>query len=142
MSTTAAWRDHVTIVEVLERTAAFAAFQAVTEAALHRLEREGIAALLSVQFYADPHTPDVGALITFNDYRRVMEHVAMITAWDEFQHLLDVVKLRDVRVYGPMGEDGIAWLNQTHALRNLFTTPLVGFVRPSVETPTVIIERN
>lgn len=129
------------MVEVLERTASFAAFEVVTQAALHRLECEGIAALVAVRFYADPHTSEVGALVSFNDYRRVMEHVTMITAWDEFRHLLDVVRLRDVRVYGPMGAEGLARLQASHVVSNTFTTPLAGFVR-QVAHKTITIERR
>jgi hypothetical protein len=127
MTTTAC--NHVTLVEVLELTGSFAEFAAVSQSLARRLEAEGIAELVSAQFYAASPATEVGALITFTDYRQVTRHITMITAWDEFRQLLGLTKLIDMRVYGPLGEEGLAFLRTMNGVSKRFATPMAGFVR-------------
>ena len=57
--------DYVTLVEVLELTRPFEEFADAIKAALRRLEAEGVRELVTVQFYADPGSTQVGAILTF-----------------------------------------------------------------------------
>ena len=122
-------RNHVTLVEVLDLTGTFAEFAAVGQSLARRLEAEGIAELVAAQFYAGSHATEVGALITFADYRQVPRHIAMIKGWDEFTQLLGLTKLIDMRIYGPLGEEGLAFLQTMKGVSKLFATPVAGFVR-------------
>ena len=72
-------RDHVTLVEVLELTRPFEEFADAIAAALRRLEAEGVRELVTVQFYADPGSTQVGAILTFSDRDRMIEHMNMIS---------------------------------------------------------------
>jgi hypothetical protein len=59
--------EHVTLVEVLELTRPFEEFAAAIRAAARRLEAEGIKELVTLQFYADPGSTEVGAILTVAD---------------------------------------------------------------------------
>ncbi|NOK19594.1 hypothetical protein [Corallococcus carmarthensis] len=122
-------RERITLVEVLERTAPFDVFTATLQSAVQRLESEGVSTLLSIQFHARPEDTEVGAVITFADSRRVMEHIRMISGWPEFKALLDVAKPVDVRVYGRLGEEAHAWLRTMNVVSKVFESPVAGFVR-------------
>ena len=124
-----AWNQGVTLVEVLELTRGFEAFSAAVQAAARRLEAEGIEALLTVQFYAQPGSTEAGALLVFADASRVMEHVRMITGWEEFKGLLATVKPVDVRVYGKLSAEAEAWLRTMNVVSKTFVHPVAGFAR-------------
>ncbi|RKH90677.1 hypothetical protein D7Y21_05475 [Corallococcus sp. AB045] len=122
-------RERITLVEVLERTAPFPVFTATLQAAVQRLETEGVSSLLSIQFHARPDDTEVGAVITFADSRQVMEHIRRISGWPEFKALLGVAKPVDVRVYGLLGEEAHAWLRTMNVVSKVFESPVAGFVR-------------
>ena len=119
----------VTLVEVLERKKSYAEFVGIVQAAAHRLKDEGIAQLVGIQFYADPNSVQAGVLITFADAYHLMEHIEMITQWEEFHCLLDAAKPLDVRVYGKLSADAEAWLRQINVVSKTFTQHIAGFVR-------------
>lgn len=122
-------RERITLVEVLERTASFDVFTSTVQAAVHRLETEGVQSLLSIQFHARPEDTEVGVVITFADSRQVMEHIRRISGWPEFKGLLAVAKPVDVRVYGRLGEEAQAWLRTMNVVSKVFESPVAGFVR-------------
>ncbi|NOK11425.1 hypothetical protein [Corallococcus exercitus] len=122
-------RERITLVEVLERTAPFDVFTSTIQAAVRRLETEGVSSLLSIQFHARPEDPEVGAVITFADSRQVMEHIRRISGWPEFKALLGVARPVDVRVYGRLGEEAHAWLRTMNVVSKVFESPVAGFVR-------------
>ncbi|RKG65093.1 hypothetical protein D7V80_24520 [Corallococcus sp. CA054B] len=122
-------RERITLVEVLERTAPFPVLTATLQAAVQRLEAEGVSSLLSIQFHARPDDTEVGVVITFADSRQVMEHIRRISSWPEFKALLGVAKPVDVRVYGRLGEEAHAWLRTMNVVSKVFESPVAGFVR-------------
>ncbi|MHA7631098.1 hypothetical protein [Corallococcus sp. M7] len=122
-------RERITLVEVLERTAPFPVFTATIQAAVQRLESEGVRSLLSIQFHARPDDTEVGVIITFADSLQVMEHIRRISGWPEFKALLGVAKPVDVRVYGRLGEEAHAWLRTMNVVSKVFESPVAGFVR-------------
>ncbi|RKI13515.1 hypothetical protein D7Y15_16630 [Corallococcus sp. AB030] len=122
-------RERITLVEVLERTAPFPVFNATLQAAVQRLETEGVSSLLSIQFHARPDDTEVGAVIAFADSRQVMEHIRRISGWPEFKALLGVAKPVDVRVYGRLSEEAQAWLRTMNVVSKVFESPVAGFVR-------------
>jgi hypothetical protein len=121
--------EYVTLVEVLEITRPFEEFAAAVTAATRRLEREGIRALVSIQFYAQPGSNEAGALLTFADRNRMIEHINLITQWDEFKQFFDMVKPLDVRVYGQLSAEGEAWIRQFDVMSKTFEQHVAGFVR-------------
>ncbi|WP_375766930.1 hypothetical protein NR798_35325 [Archangium gephyra] len=121
--------ERVTLVEVLELTGPFDAFAAIVQAATRRLEAEGVSGLVGAQFYATPGSSEVGAIITFADPGQFMDHVRMITGWPEFKALVGAVKPLDVRVYGRLSEEALAWLQKMNVVSKTFENPVAGFVR-------------
>jgi len=101
--------EHVTLVEVVELTRPFEEFAAAVQAAALRLEAEGIEELVTLQFYADPASTEVGSILTFTDRNRMMEHIDMITGWAEFERFFGTVKPIDVRVYGKLSAEAQEW---------------------------------
>jgi hypothetical protein len=121
--------EYVTLVEVLERTCSFEDFSMIAQAAVRRLESEGVRALVSVQFYANPDSTEVGAILTFADRAAMMQHINMITAWEEFERFFSSVKPLDVRVYGRLSVEAEAWVKQFNVVSKTFKNHVTGFVR-------------
>jgi hypothetical protein len=121
--------EYVTLVEVLELTSPFEEFADAIQAAARRLEAEGVSALVSLQFYADPGSTEVGAILTFADRDRMMDHIKMITEWEEFERFFGTVKPIDVRVYGKLSPEAEAWVRQFDVLSRTFEDHVAGFVR-------------
>lgn len=121
--------EYVTLVEVLELTQPFEEFEAAIKAAARRLQTEGIDALVTLQFYIDPGSAQVGAILTFADRNRVVEHIDMITKWEEFERFFRTVKPIDVRVYGKLSAEAEAWVRQFDVLSKTFEDHVAGFVR-------------
>jgi hypothetical protein len=122
--------EHVTLVEVMEVTSSFEEFANAVRAVARRLEAEGVRELVRVQFYATPGSPEAGAILTFSDRSRIIEHINMITAWEEFERFFDTVKPTDVRVYGKLGAEAEAWVRQFgDIVSKTFEDPVAGFVR-------------
>jgi hypothetical protein len=121
--------EYVTLVEVLELTGSFGEFEAAIQAAVRRLEAEGIRELVRVQFYATPGSTEVGAILTFADRDRVMEHIGMITKCEEFERFFGTVRPSDVRVYGKLSAEAEAWVRQFGVVRKKFDDHVAGFVR-------------
>jgi hypothetical protein len=71
----------------------------------------------------------VGAVITFADATQVMDHIHMISGWPEFHALFGTVKPVDVRVYGRLGEEALAWLRTRNVVSKVFENHVAGFVR-------------
>jgi hypothetical protein len=121
--------EHVTLVEVLELTRPFEEFAAAVRAAARRLEAEGIEELVTLQFYADTESTEVGAILTFTDRDRMMKHIDMITGWGEFDRFFATVKPLDVRVYGKLSVEAQEWVGQFGVVSKTFEDSVAGFVR-------------
>ena len=125
--------EHVTLVEVLELTQPFEEFAAAVQAAARRLEVEGIKELVTLQFYADPASTEVGAILTFTDRNRMMKHIDMISGWEEFERFFGTVKPIDVRVYGKLSAEAEEWVGQFGVVSKAFEDHVAGFVRRTSE---------
>jgi hypothetical protein len=120
---------YVTLVEVLELTKPFEEFAAAIEAAAGRLHDEGVAELVTLQFYYDPRSTEAGAILTFSDRERIMDHIGMITKWEEFERFFATVRPVDVRVYGRLSDEAERWVRQFGVLSKTFGEHVAGFVR-------------
>ena len=121
--------QYVTLVEVLELTVPFEEFAQAVGAATRRLEAEGIRELVTVHFYGNPGSTEVGAILTFSDRERMIEHIRMISKWEEFRRFFACVKPLDVRVYGKLSVEAEAWIGQFDVLSKKFEHHVAGFVR-------------
>jgi hypothetical protein len=121
--------DYVTLVEVLELTRPFEEFADAIRAAARRLETEGVQDLIALHFYGSPESTEVGAILIFSDRDRMIEHIEMISNWEEFERFFATVKPLDVRVYGKLSEEAEAWIGQFDVLSKKFEDHVAGFVR-------------
>ena len=121
--------EYVTLVEVMELTGTFEQFTTAIRAAAARLEAEGVEELVTFQFYAAPGSKEVGAILTFSDRTRIMEHIDMITKWEEFERFFATVRPIDVRVYGRLSTEAKQWVGQFGVLSKTFEDHVAGFVR-------------
>jgi hypothetical protein len=122
--------DYVTVVEVLELTAPYEKFEEAVRAATERLETEGIRELVSINFYGEQGSTEAGAVLTFSDRERMLDHTEMISSWEEFQRFVGTVKPLDVRVYGRLHARSEAWIKQFgDIVSKKFEHHTAGFVR-------------
>jgi hypothetical protein len=122
--------EYVTLVEVLELTVPYGEFEEAVRAATGRLEAEGVRELVSANFYGEPGSKEVGAILVFSDRERMLDHIRMISSWEEFRRFFGTVKPLDVRVYGRPSAEAEAWMGQ---FGDIVSTKLerhaAGFVR-------------
>ena len=120
---------YVTLVEVLELTVHYKEFSEAVGAAARRLEAEGVRELVTLHFYGSQESTEVGAILTFSDRERMIEHIEMISKWEEFERFFACVRPLDVRVYGRLSEEAEAWIGQFGVLSKKFEHHVAGFVR-------------
>jgi hypothetical protein len=121
--------EYVTLVEVLELTVPYEEFAHAVGAATRRLEAEGVRELVAVHFYGNPGSTEAGAILTFSDRERMIEHIEMISEWEEFEKFFGCVRPLDVRVYGKLSEEAEAWIGRFDVLSKKFEDHVAGFVR-------------
>ncbi|HKH56959.1 MAG TPA: hypothetical protein VKA20_00315 [Rubrobacter sp.] len=122
--------EYVTLVEVMELIRPFEEFSDAIEAASRRLEAEGVRELVAVHFYGSPESTEAGAILTFSDRERMINHIEMISGWEEFERFFATVKPLDVRVYGRLSEEAEEWIGQFgNILSRKFEDHVAGFVR-------------
>jgi hypothetical protein len=121
--------EYVTLVEVLELTVPYEEFARAVEAASRRLEAEGVRELVTVHFYGSPESTEAGAILTFSDRERMIDHIEMISGWEEFESFFATVKPLDVRVYGRLSEEAEEWIGRFDVLSKKFEHHVAGFVR-------------
>jgi hypothetical protein len=122
--------QYVTLVEVMELTRPFEEFSDAIEAAVRRLETEGVQELVALHFYGSPESTEVGAILTFSNRERMTDHIEMISGWEEFERFFATVKPLDVRVYGKLSEEAEEWIGQFgDIVSRRFEDHVAGFVR-------------
>ena len=120
---------YVTLVEVLELRVPYEEFSEAVGAAARRLEAEGVRELVALHFYGSQESTEVGAILTFSERERMIEHIEMISKWEEFERFFACVRPLDVRVYGRLSEEAEAWIGQFDVLSKKFEHHVAGFVR-------------
>lgn len=127
---TPAAASYLTLVELFELRCPFDEFAALLGPVLDRLEREGVAGLVSMQFYAErPQSNRIGAVITFRDAEQLLEHMDMISSWPEFTRFAQMITLVDMRVHGQLNPRAEAWIRQFNGPLRKFEQHIAGFVR-------------
>ena len=122
--------EYVTLVEVFELTVPYEEFEEAVRAVTERLEAEGVRELVSVNFYAEPGSTGAGAILTFSDSERMLEHMDMVSSWEEYPRFFATVKPLDVRVYGRLHAEAEAWISQFgDIVSRKFEHHTAGFVR-------------
>jgi len=122
--------EYVTLVEVLEVTVPFEEFQSAIDAVADRLEAEGVKELVSINFYGESGSNEVGAILTFSDSKSMLKHMDMVSTWEEYEMFFGTVKPLDVRVYGTLDAEAEAWIRQFgDIVSRKFEHHTAGFVR-------------
>ena len=122
--------EYVTLVEVLEVTAPVEAFQSTIDEVAARLEAEGVRDLVSMNFYEELGSNEVGAILTFSDSKSMLRHMDMVSSWEEYRMFFGTVKPLDVRVYGTLDAEAEAWIRQFgDIVSRKFEHHAAGFVR-------------
>jgi hypothetical protein len=120
---------YVTLVEVLELTVPYEEFSEAVGAAARRLEAEGVRELVALHFYGSQESTEVGTILTFSDRERMIEHIELISKWEEFERFFACVRPLDVRVYGKLSVEAETWIGQFDVLSKKFEHHVAGFVR-------------
>ena len=120
---------YVTLVEVLELTVSYEEFAEAVGAAARRLEAEGVRELVALHFYGSQESTEVGAILTFSERECMIEHIEMISNWEEFERFFACVRPLDVRIYGKLSVEAETWIGQFDVLSKKFEHHVAGFVR-------------
>lgn len=64
-----------------------------------------------------------------NEGQTFLEHLDMITKWEEFETFFGTVEPIDVRVYGQLSPEAEAWVRQFDVTSHTFQEHVAGFVR-------------
>jgi hypothetical protein len=59
----------------------------------------------------------------------MIDHIEMISGWEEFERFFATVKPLDVRVYGRLSEEAEEWIGRFDVLSKKFENHVAGFVR-------------
>ncbi len=102
----------VMLVERFALTVPVATFEAAIGRALARLERDGIPALRAVNFWVRPQDAEVSAVLEFSDAGRMLEHMQMVGSWPEFEAIVPMIRLLEMRVHGPLPPECEAWIRR------------------------------
>jgi hypothetical protein len=94
-----------------------------------RLQAERIEEFVTLQFYASPGSIEAGAILTFSDRERIMEHINMISGWEEFERFVGTVRPTDVRMYGRLSAEAERWVRNLDVVSKTFEDHIAGFVR-------------
>ena len=122
--------EYVTLVEIMELTRPFEEFANAIGAAARRLETEGVQELVALHFYGSPESTEAGAILTFSDRERMIDHIEMVSEWEEFKRFFATVRPLDVRVYGRLSEEAEEWIGQFgDIMSRKFEDHVAGFVR-------------
>ena len=122
--------EYVTLVELLEVKAPFEEFQSAIDAVAERLEAEGVKQLVSINFYGEAGSNEVGAILTFSDSESMLRHMDMVSSWKEYETFFGTVKPLDVRIYGALDAEAEAWIGQFgDIVSRKFEHHAAGFVR-------------
>ena len=123
-------KEYVTLVEVMELIQPFEEFAEAIADASRRLEAEGVEELVAIHFYGSPDSTEAGAILTFSDRERMIDHIEMVSKWEEFERFFATVKPLDVRVYGRLSEEAEEWIGRFgNILSRRFEDHVAGFVR-------------
>lgn len=123
--------ESITLVETFPLGASVDEFAPIVGAVMKRLEVEGVAPLLSMQFYASSVPGEIGAVIRFSDRSKLREHIAMISSWAELARFSEMITLTELRVFGQLDPEIEAWMQQFKGRIVKHETLLAGFIRPS-----------
>ena len=122
--------EYVTLVEVLEMRVPHEEFEQAAQAALQRLEAEGVRELVNVRFHGSPESKEVSAILTFSDREAMLDHMEMVSSWEEFRRFFAMVRPLDVRVYGKLSAEADAWIGQFgEIVSRRYEKLIAGFVR-------------
>jgi hypothetical protein len=121
--------DYVVLVEAFDLKCPLEEFHALVERVMRRLDAEGVDALVSMHFYAAGPEGPVGAVITFANATQMMEHVRMISAWDDFKRFGEMITLTDMRIHGRLTADVEAWIRGWNGPVTKLETYVAGFAR-------------
>lgn len=121
--------SYVTLVEAFELTVPLDEVAPILRAVMARLEVEGVASLVSMQFYTSDVPGEMGAIIRFSDPHHFTEHVKMISGWEEFKRFSSMIKLIEIRVHGELSPEVEAWMQQFGGPVKKLRHFVAGFVR-------------
>jgi hypothetical protein len=123
-------KEYVTLVEVMELTVPYEEFADAIGAASRRLEAEGVEELVAFHFYGSPESTEAGAILTFSNRERMVDHIEMVSKWEEFERFFATVKPLDMRVYGRLTEEAEEWIGHFgDIMSRKFEDHVSGFVR-------------
>lgn len=128
---------HLTLVETLELTRPYDEAAPLIQAVVRRLEREGVQALIAMQFHTNETKTELGVVLTFSDAEQMLTHINMLSGWEEFRRFAKAVRLVEMRVHGKLNPEAEAWIRRFNKPMKKLELHVAGFVRPGIGATTL-----
>jgi len=133
VSTSGDSRALLTLVETFEITGSFADYTEKVTAFCRKVEQDGLADVLTMQFYASEHAGEAYLILTVTDGDAFDQHGAFIRSIDEVRPYMKTARLKQMRVFGTLNADRAKELQELGAKHDVdfewVSEHVSGFIR-------------
>jgi len=120
----------LTLVETFEITGPLADYKQTVTAFCHKIEQDGLADVLVMQFYVSQDVREAYLILTLKDGDAFDKHAAFIMSTDEVRPYVKTVRLKQMRAFGAMNADTVKRLGSQHGFDFEWVSEHVtGFIR-------------
>lgn len=105
-------RGLLTLVETFEITGPFADYKETVTAFCHKVEQDGVADVLAMQFYAAQDAGEAYLILTLTGGDGFDKHVAFIRSIDEVRPYMKTIRLKQFRAFSAMNADRVKELQE------------------------------
>ena len=123
----------LTLVETFEITGSFADYREKVTAFCRKVEQDGLADVLTMQFYASPRAGEAYLILTVTDGDAFDQHATFVRSIDEVRPYMKTARLKQVRVFGTLNAGRAKELQEFGAKHGVdfewVSEPVTGFLR-------------
>jgi hypothetical protein len=126
-------RHLLTLVETFEITGPFADYKETVTAFCRKIEQDGIADVLAMQFYASQDAGEAYLILTLKSADAFDNHSAFVRSIDEVRPYMKTARLKQMRAFGAMNAERAKQLQEVGAQRGVdfewVPEHVTGFIR-------------
>jgi hypothetical protein len=123
----------LTLVETFEITGSFADYSEKVTAFCRKVEQDGLADVLAMQFYASQQAGEAYLILAVADGDAFDRHGAFIRSVDEIRPYMKTARLKQMRVFGTLNANRAKELQELGAQHGVdfewISEHVIGFIR-------------